>query len=504
MVPNVLISTVQKGFESVVDRSLNQAMQDSESEASLMLEDTGTGDLFVACVEPGNVHPLLGFAELLSRRYAVHQDTTTAILLAVLAGTLGPARYVVSPLGGDLPGSLNVILTGDGNPPGLDAMRCAMAPLIQLVGQQLGLHRVKGREQLHKERIELEKLGAEFGAALAQIQPKQEDTWPDARPAAAASPELRQNAEKVALRLLALALEEKPWLISNGLGPKEIQELSARSFDFSLLNYAPEGHAWRCLLASNAPAQAETLRALHAGWRGVPITLLKETIPSVVISNLWWVGQIDGGARWRALREDSIWDTFLVADAGDLETDIDPDLLVPGEQDEWWIELIKWVFGLRAQANPSGHQLSPDATRLFVKFCNEQRRKNRGVTKDVARLASRRHEQVLKVALLLHIAGDQPNDDEISGAEVETAVAVVAQLGANALRPAATPQPPEVVMEIEVEKMVAKLRIHGRQRKRTLFRRYDFQDYSRLEPALLRGIETNRISTDGEFFTPVD
>ena len=450
---------------------------------------------------------LIEFAAMLSRRHAVDQDATIVILLTALAGALGGARLITNPLGGCLPGSLNLLVFGEGNPPGLDAMRRATATLMEVAQRYAESTLLKGPQRLRRERIQLERYAEELNAKVRKAEAAAEalkaDAWALPPGPTRESIQLAEDVESVRMRLLDLALEERPWLISDGLSPREIRELSARSFDRSLLNYSPTGNAWRSLLVSNGLVQAEMLKVLSAGWRGDPVVTGCETVYGVVISNMWRVAPGDV-CKLGSLRESSIWDTFLFADIGDLQTDIDAELLEASEEEAWWDLLILNIFKLRPFNAPSSHKLTPEALDVFLRFYNDHRR-ILGLPPDLRRFATRRPELALKFALLLHLASDTPDADCIEANVMQAAADLAIRLGNKGMPSAAAVfSAPPVVIEVEIQKMAAKLRLHGPQRKRDLFRRYDSQDYSRLEPMLARAIEANVIKTDGEYFAPAN
>ena len=115
---------------------------------------------------------LLGYVELLTRRYAVETDTVITILLATLAGAVGPARQVVNPLGGNLPASLNVMLLGAGHPPGLNAMRCATEPLTAIAERHSESKRQKSPQRLREQKVELEQNALRLTAELKKANRK--------------------------------------------------------------------------------------------------------------------------------------------------------------------------------------------------------------------------------------------------------------------------------------------------------------------------------------------
>jgi hypothetical protein len=203
----------------------------------------------------------------------------------------------------------------------------------------------------------------------------------------------------------------------------------------------------------------------------------------------------------RSVREHPFWDTFLFANLRDLHNGVDPALLEMTGEDKWWDELISQAFMLRPLNASHRHSLSADARKVFVRFFNDHRSKTLRLPQCLQRLASRLPEQALKIALILHLASDEPDDVEIGVDVMGIATTLASRLGNNGLQSGAalfgvTP----VVVEDEVEKMVAKLKLHGPQRKRDLFRRYDSQDYGRLEPLLNRALENNLVTRRGEFF----
>ena len=450
-------------------------------------------------------NPLLDFAEFLSRRYAVEMDAAIAILLTALAGTVGPARLIVNPLGGCLPGSLNVLVFGEGDPPGLDAMRRATAGLLEVAQLHGDSHRVKGQQGLRRERIHIERCAEELRTKLRNAEADEAalrlDPWALPKFRTKERVQLDADAEAARVRLLYLEIEERPWLMSDGLGPNEIRELSTRSFDRSLLNYSPSGHAWRSLLNWKASVQSEMLHVLSAGWRGDPVVMAGETVYGIVISNLWRIDSNSDFGRIASVRKNPLWDTFLFADIRDTETDIDSTLLEVSAEDAWWDLRVQKLFELRPFKEPFHHKLTAEAREIFLRFYNDHRRQILSLPQDLQRFATRRPEQALKMALLLHLASDTPDADVIEPDVMQAGVDLATRIGHKGLRSAATLfATPPVVIEVEVERMVAKLRIHGPQRKRDLFRRYNSQDYSRLEPLLMKAIEAKVIKSDGEFF----
>ncbi|MEA3208349.1 MAG: hypothetical protein QOE70_1406 [Chthoniobacter sp.] len=487
-----------------------QAVNRIEPESVGTLEDAAKGDGTRA--EVGE-HPLLRYAGILSQRYAVKKETTTAILLATVAGALGPARWVRSPSGGSLPASLNVLVSGDRNHMGLLAMRRAMAPLVDLAEKYVEVRRLKGEPNLRREKILLEKRGAELlnqlGCCRAAEEAQIAKPWsrhPDLD--ADERRKLHKESEEVGVRLQEFGLEERPWLISDGISPQAVRELNTRSFDRSLMNYSPDGHAWHSLLSSSEGARAEQLRALHAGWLGESLRLESECIVGLVVSNLWLLDPADlESKRLRGVQGDWIWDTFLLANVGDLEAELDPCLLMATEEDGWWFDIIHNAILTRVREHAVARHvvaLSCSATCVLVDYWNVERAASRAVAGEARRFSNRRLEQVLKVALLLYMTHSS-DEEEIGVDLVKTAIRIVTEMAAAGPRLGAQSfQEPQVQLEVEVQTMVAKLKLNGPQTKRTLFRRYNLQQYSHLEPILLRALEAKQIAADGEFYAAVD
>lgn len=205
------------------------------------------------------------------------------------------------------------------------------------------------------------------------------------------------------------------------------------------------------------------------------------------------------------IREDPLWGTFLFVDLQDLEADLEVPLLERSPLDDWWAERIFHLFEARVMKPSSQVALSADASRTFIEFCNQHRREKRSLPPDEQRMAGARPEQVLKLALLFQLSGEEPDADVIEAETLETAVAVLTRLSDRSSWKAASAfAPAPVTMEVEIERMAMKVQVHGSLSKRDIFRRYNSQDYTRLEPILQKALEANLIQSDGQYFTSVN
>jgi hypothetical protein len=271
-----------------------------------------------------------------------------------------------------------------------------------------------------------------------------------------------------------------------------------RSFDRALFNCSPTGQAVHLLQGLRANDRREVLRLLDAGWRGESLVLGPETLLGVTVSNLWKVSRDDLGEVFSQKAQHSLA-TFFVIDAVELEADLSVASLAPGKEDAWWANLIQAAFKLRTLQDRFEHALDSDATAMFVNFYNRNRREIRDLPEALRLFAALWPDQVLKLVLLMHIAGDNPDEKLISAGTLETAFALLHRLGVAQLQFAeALPPANQPTWELEIEKMVAKIKIHGPQRKRDLFRRFNGQNYSKLEPVLVRCLEKNLLRAEGE------
>jgi len=387
-------------------------------------------------------------------------------------------------------------------------LRKVTSPLTGLATAYAELARLKGPHRLREERIRLEQDAAECMAALQEVRAEEKARAldPFAKPVVTPTPErqkLYDDCDAAAARLIEFPVQERPWLICDGLAPAQIRKLISHSFDRCLFNYSPAGDAWHSLLRLGAAARTEVLSLMRAGFYGDAVVIGTEAIPQVTVTNLWSVrGLARTTQNWRGLREDPLWETFFFVQSKTVKRDLNSQALLNTKLDEWWCEFVRRVFKLRGSDSPGQHQLTTAATEYFVTYYNNHRREVEEMPTSVGRFACRRPEQVLKIALLLHLTGETANALDIEVEELQVAAALAQRLGGEKLDsdPAVFAEDPE----IEVHRMIDKLHMHGKQRKRDLFRKYNTQDYASLEPTLARAIATGQVKVDGEFLSSVD
>ena len=231
---------------------------------------------------PNHPNHLRSFGRVLQSRYGVSEVCATSVIVAALSGIIGPTHTITNPLGGVLSAAVNLIVRCPPNTAVRRAAKFALADFQAKIDEKIHAHHKKGSKHLRQLRLALEQTCAQ---ALENLhyppeKPHEPGTIPLPREekkkqALAAALE---KAEIAAMQMKIFEMEERPWLLSDGLTLRDIHGLQASSFDHALLNFSPDGNALHLLVAKKSEKR-EILRFSKAAWHGEGFTSGSETLP---------------------------------------------------------------------------------------------------------------------------------------------------------------------------------------------------------------------------------
>ncbi len=467
----------------------------------------------------------------------------SALLLASMsmAAAIGPARYILSPLGYRLPATMNLILVGNPSTVLSGAVMGEFAnfrAMIQREIRRASLEDSRRRaEDLTQTRIEL--LRAEdllTGRQVPKIEPGplgKRDPEIRAMLEAHERPyilaqtrELKQRLEKT---LLDLTLASHPDLIADGLMVEELSDPGSISFDAAALNLSLAGQTLRSIRRASPQELAKLGRLLSSSWSGTaPFSASVPRSYRPLVSNVWLANREEAAAflscQTFADCEVSPSLAALEVPAGALlnsSPDVDP---------EGWLACLNFYLTKRFAGEYEMHWLEDEAVVFFKKFVEEIDTLLPDLPPRARPYALHWADMAVKIALLLHVGsfdagppdpGKSPQLDTETGAAehalapsqtikeplLRLAVAIVKRIGATQLRLIAAPDKLDQRAgepDKAVEKMQAKLQLHGPLTQHELFRKYSKQRTDILEPVLLRGLASHRIAQEGKTFYAVD
>lgn len=447
------------------------------------------------------------YVEALHRRHGISEDAALAIALAALSAAAGACRTLRNPLGGTVSTALNVVVEDPVNARVGRAADQALRPFQRQVEKKIAAHQEKGPKHLRQLRMELDQECARVVSLLRSPPEKAPEPLTIPVPAAErkkeASKEAVTEAKQAAERIRLFEFEERPFLMVDGLAAKDIPVITQRTFDCALLNFSPNGDGLRQLDVLRPTERREVLRYLVAAWHGKPFGTGGQTILNPSVTNLWLLDAGDIARAWRApaIVTSGLLETFLVV-ANDTPADVDIESFTTTAADDDWRDLIDVVLGERIMGDACEHQLAEGAVRRFLQFHADTAQAQRA---DTRKFTAWWPEQVLKVALLLHL--DSVHDElpnEIGLATLEAAISIVERLGAAQLRVIAAMNSPRDHLETEIEVMTAKIRINGPLSKWNLFRRYHVQRAEVMEPILARCCERNLLRVEDDLVRLAD
>ena len=437
---------------------------------------------------------LLPFSELLTRQHGVCPDAAKAISLAVLSATIGPGRTLKNPLGGSVSAAFNVVVEDRQGAPAQRAAVQAVFPFQQWVRRKIVAHQEKGHNHLRQTRMELE---TECGRAVERLRsPPEKAREPLTIPLTAqerkqeALAAAHEEAEQVAARWAYFEFEERPFIITDGLGARDLPALLQRSFDGAVLNFSPHGDALHGLETMRSQDRREVLRYLVAAWHGQPYLSPACNILSPCVTNLWLAAPGDTARPWRrpAIAASGLPETFLLV-TNDAGLQIDPGTRTGGEIIDDWQNLIDVVIGERIRRETAEYVLSEPSAERFLSFRKDLLRQQ---SADTRRFTAWWPEQLLKITLLLHLSTLRTEvPKQIDLTTMEAAIGVMELLGAAQLRTLAATSAPAQDFEAQIELMVARVRVKGPMEKWTLFKGFHSHRAEVMEPLLARCCERN-------------
>ena len=483
----------------------NEGCQAVDIENQLALSQTSL--VLELMSNPNHPNHLRSFGRVLQARYGVSEVCATSVIVAALSGIIGPTHSITNPLGGVLPAAVNLIVRCPPNTAVRRAAKFALAGFQAKIDEKIHAHHEKGSKHRRQVRLELEQACAQ---ALENLRcPPQKPHEPGTLPLPRDEQKKQaletavENAEAAGTRLKAFEMQERPWLLSDGLTLRDIHALQASSFDHALLNFSPDGNALH-LLAAKKSEKHEILRFSKAAWHGEAFTMGSETLPDPIATNLWLLGADQVHCALQEMQASGLPETFLLADAQDSSALLSPESFACTTQSETeWGGAMEKLWRQRVAGVRSLHALSEPALNLFVAFCNEAAKQCRSLPEGLQASVALWPEQLLKIAVILQAAGMPADEITIKVEILEEAICLMGQLGGEQLRIAEEVQPAaQGPLEAEIKLMVAKVRLYGPVKKRDVFRRFNNQSYARLEPILVECIERELIRADGNMLYP--
>ena len=297
--------------------------------------------------------------------------------------------------------------------------------------------------------------------------------------------------------------KERPFLIVDGLAPRDLPALPQRSFDGAVLNFSPHGDALHSLEATRAADRREVLRYLVAAWHRQPYMAAVCSILAPYVTNLWLAAPGETARLWRnpAIATSGLPETFLLV-ANDAEPEIDPETHVDEEVTDNWHKLIEFVIGERVREETGEYVLSAQAEECFLDFRNDILRQQ---SVDTRRFTAWWPEQLLKITLLLHLASLRSEvPQQIDLATLEEAIGVIERLGAAQLRTLAATTAPAQDFDAQIELMVARVRVKGPMAKWKLFKGFHSHRVEVMEPLLAQCFERNLLRMDNDLIQLAD
>ena len=430
------------------------------------------------------------FSELISRRHGLSLNAATALNLAVLSAAVGPCKTIKNPLGGTLNAGLNVIVGA--NAATRRAARQSMEPFQTMVEKAILAHQERGPKHRRQLRMELDLEMANASRCLRNPPEKVPEPFTipvprevrkmDALPAAV------EHAKNVMEQARLFEFEDKPFVMADGFGVRDILGLPERTFDGVVLNFSPDA-----LQQFDPRRDRDVLRYMKACWHGDSFVSNTQTVIAPTMTNLWLTDCETKASTHCALASSGLLETFLIVVDHD-----DPALeaVADSEAEEDWDSWVRILMLERIMGETSAHKLSEPSEKRFREFHTDQRRSGPD-----QKGTSWWPEHVLKIALIHHVSSQVEVPEEVEITTIEHAIETVECLGAGHL-PGCF-QSPYDGLEAEIEVMVTKLHLYGRMTKRDLFRKYNDQRYDRWEPILALCRERGRVEVDGEWISPV-
>ena len=426
---------------------------------------------------------------VLAAQFSLPEVVCCLIDACVVAGTIGPVRLVIDPVTGLSSSlSLNVLLRAPPESTAAVAALRSISAFHRLVATAGATNAAYGSKKLRARRIELEQICEEL---IRQIQ---DPRIPPLEPFCIVPPhEIAKKDEQIALIpscehaagiMLEHGLIERPGVICEALTADEVADLGKYSFDGSVFSISPEGDALAASLQQSLAKRRRLGRALFPTWSGDQPA---SSSSGRAISHLWVASSslIEQAVEDPAL--EPFLRTFLIVDAGrgDISTS------VPATD---WDRMLTSLVEVRLRQTTIEYRLDQVGEELLTDYTNRTRERSRGLSERLARVTALWRRQVLKLAGIFHVTAGRV-DDVIPADSVVRAIALMDEIGEEQLDARRSPDSVERNLNI----MVAKVREYGPLTRRQLFRRYDDQNYERLDAILRFGLERSVIrEEDGQ------
>jgi hypothetical protein len=426
-------------------------------------------------LDPGAQAEIDCHSALIASHFALAEIACRLIDLAVIAGTLGTSRVILDPLSRvPTPLSMHVLILSTPGSMADDAILYNTVALRDLVDAARRTRSQMKTSGVRARRIELEQISA---ALIEQIR---NPSIPPLEPFRISAPReiaikdqqiaMLPKAERVAGMLLEHALIENPDILTDVITTKEIDAIRMSPYR-GLMSISHGGDALGALMS--APPNERRRIAMMGGWNGGDTS----------ISALWCASEAE--ARRAMTICEPILRDFLIIDAG--ATDAEITAPAPCAWDDFVLRLLQ----VRLQQEVITYELDAAGKSEFLGYVNRTRRMVRDLDAAVVALWP---QQVLKVTALLHILAGGLNALLIDAKHVSAAVSLD-EVGGTQLRLRSRCAADS--LEHQVSVMIAKIRRHGPLTRRQLFRRYDHQDYPRLQAILQAGVDREGIQESG-------
>ena len=402
-----------------------------------------------------------------------------AVVLSILAGTVGPIWRIEGPRGASYSAALNTWVCAA---PGQDIsipVTNLRAPLDQVFGRcidkriaigekSLAVHSKRTHELLREITTKLEdlhepdsKYGSRYMAYVERIN------------------ELNESKAETARDLAESAFLLRPWILSGSV--EDLDDVPDYASDHGLfLDVRDAERNWQLLLRNEKRA-----RILVEGFFGNAISLSAKCHFRPCISNLW-----TAPAFFQTLLDVPALQTFLVA-----EMSGNNHALAPEELQEWRY-VIDVVFNARMQRERITASLTPEVTRVFVEREHAWQSEIRALPPTL--FAAHTHVPVQALKIALHFA-------QVEAMETEKAIDTVSDHWLSAgfdyaehlARKAAARFASPMSAGIDITHLVNRLLEKGPTSKRALVRSYHKTSVSEVNVWLKEGMKRGLLEVEG-------
>ena len=477
----------------------------------------------------GIPRPLGRRAEHLVRSFQIGGTASITLLASFLAAVIGPSRRVRAEFGYDLPPGLNIAFVTESPLVLRTAVRRLFEPITKFIQKAKRLAGLMDPDWHRKTitRLRLELLQAQDVIdGIAPPSPPRERELDKEIEDQIAQFEGKTQRQQAAMKQGALWPQLSrvdyrlhPESLVEALEAGELLDGDALCFDSAIMNTSLGGETLRSLCHAPPQKVSQIARCFSASWLGNAEA--GRTRPKgAQVSNLW-ITDHDSLAKaldCETIKASGVLDTFVFIEADGLAIRSNTH-----DSTDAWFRIVNHLFGLRMEGGEEEHRLGSEATTVYQDFVNELNLEWADLPTDVRGYAGHWPDLALKLSLLLHLGGHDPQPPEVNDAAedqtpsqapsrppsieiaaetVKTAVNLTKALGVGHVRLintlgkrlAKAPDP-------AVEAMVRKIRLKQPVTRKNLYRSYTKQGCELHDPTLEKAITLGLVRQEGDFLT---